>query len=140
MKTNNRRVRFYIAGKYSAPTVSGRVNNIKKAADLAKIIWQANYFCLCPHLNTAYFDNVLPYEDFIERYLESLEFCDVLVLMNNYKESPGALQELNRALQLGKMVIRETEIETFLNQLKEKDSGQSKQYYPPLTLSSPKEK
>lgn len=86
----------YIAGKYT-----GNIDeNIALARDAALKIWEAGHFAMCPHLNTAHFndDLELTSKDYVDRDLQMLARCDAILMLPGWQESHGANQELEFAI------------------------------------------
>ena len=97
----------YIAGKYRDDSLRGIQQNIEKASNVAYKYWEKGYAVICPHKNTQFFDGRLPDETWLLGDLEILKGCDIIVMMDNYKTSVGALGELERAKELGLEIIYE---------------------------------
>ena len=86
-----RKIIVYVAGKYSGD-ISG---NIHKARQTAIKLWELGYTVFCPHLNTVHFeiDCKCQYDDYILGDLEILERCDVILMLDNWESSRGAMSE-----------------------------------------------
>ena len=84
----------YIAGPYSADTPHGIYANIELARKYAEKYLKLGYAVICPHLNTAFMDGVISYEDFLAMDLEIIRRCDTVVAMPNWKSSKGAIGEI----------------------------------------------
>ena len=97
----------YIAGPYKAATARGIVENIQKAEAVAIKYWKAGYAVICPHKNSALFDGIIPDGEWIKRDLIILSRCDICVMMARWKDSEGAKQEHDYAIQHGISVIYE---------------------------------
>jgi len=97
----------YIAGPYKAATARGIVENIQKAEAVAIKYWKAGYAVICPHKNSALFDGIIPDGEWIKRDLIILSRCDVIVMMQGWKDSEGAKKEHDFALQNGIEIIYE---------------------------------
>lgn len=91
----------FISGPYRAATPSGIVANIRAAEAVAIEYWRKGYAVICPHKNTALFDGLAPDSVWLSGDLEMLSRCDVVVMMSNWKHSPGAINEEHLARQLG---------------------------------------
>jgi hypothetical protein len=92
---NKRNIIIYVSGKYS-----GEIdNNIQIARHFAIKIWEMGYTTLCPHLNTAHFeqDCKCGYDDYIQGDLVMLECCNGIFLLPYWEESSGAKLELAEA-------------------------------------------
>jgi hypothetical protein len=95
---------LYIAGPYSAPTKQQRDANIAAAREAALQAWDAGWAAICPHLNTARFDDYLdlPNERYIAGDLEIIHRLDpargdALYMLPGWQESNGAQLEFRRA-------------------------------------------
>lgn len=97
----------YIAGPYSATTVSGIVDNIRAAEAVAIKYWNMGYAVICPHKNTALFDGRADDSVWLEGYKEILSRCDVVVAMTTWENSQGTRQEIVYATELGIPIIYE---------------------------------
>jgi nucleoside 2-deoxyribosyltransferase len=90
---------IYISGKYSGDVET----NIRKAREAAIAVWEAGFTALCPHLNTAHFDNdcKCTYEDYINGDLALITNCNALLMLHDWEESKGAIIERTYALERG---------------------------------------
>lgn len=96
----------YIAGPYrSKEGVWGIVNNIRAAETIALKYWRLGYAVICPHKNTALFDNAAPDDIWLAGDIEILKRCDVVVAMTTWEASSGARAEIELAKQLGIEII-----------------------------------
>lgn len=89
---------IYIAGPYN-----GDIDmNIAKARRMAVKLWEHGFIALCPHLNTANFEQVCqaPEHIFLEGYLELLKRCDGIILLEGWLASKGSISEANLASEL----------------------------------------
>ena len=77
---NKRSKVVYIAGPYRADTIRETVENIRMAEKTAIEYWKLGYTVICPHMNTALFDGILPDEVWLEGALELLKRADILAL------------------------------------------------------------
>ena len=86
----------YVAGKYTAKNKFDRNQNINEARIVGLNLWKLGYATIIPHCNTAKFedyDPLISWEVYMSGYLEMVSRCDAVVLVNNYKNSRGALME-----------------------------------------------
>jgi len=97
----------YIAGKYRAKTIYQINKNIQLAEDVALKYWKKGYAVICPHKNTSFLDGSLPDDVWLNGDLEILRRCDVIVMMRDWQDSKGAVEELKLAKKLGLKVIYE---------------------------------
>lgn len=87
----------YIAGPYR-----GNVDqNIQMARDAALKIWDSGNFAMCPHLNTAHFEEDLELsgKDYVDRDLQMLSRCDAILMLPGWQESLGATREHDYAVE-----------------------------------------
>lgn len=91
----------YIAGPYRGKNVNEIHNNIEAARKLAVVYWKIGFAVLCPHLNSAYMDGVVPDEEFLAGGLELLKRCDAVALVENWDKSAGTVREVELAKELG---------------------------------------
>jgi nucleoside 2-deoxyribosyltransferase len=93
----------YVAGPYRAATRELIAENIAVARSVAVSSARMGWFPLCPHTNTAHFDDDLPGQDqfFLDGTLALMERCDAVVLINGWRYSAGTLGEVHRARELG---------------------------------------
>lgn len=102
---------IYIAGKYRSDTHYGKYLNIRHAEEVAIKLWREGWAVLCPHLNTALFDDV--YSDvegkvWLAGGLEMLTRCDAIYLLKGWEESEGTRAEYTLAEELGLELLHET--------------------------------
>jgi len=85
----------YLAGPYS-----GNVDdNISRARKISIELWEAGYYVVCPHLNTAHFeiDCRCTYENYMRGDIEILSKCDAVVMLPGWQNSAGASREKKHA-------------------------------------------
>ena len=87
----------YIAGPYRSKTISGVVQNIRNAEKIALKYWKLGYAVICPHKNTSLLDGYCDDKIWLEGDLEILKRCDIIVMMKNWQQSTGAINEYNFA-------------------------------------------
>lgn len=94
----------FVCGPYNT---GDRKENIRNAAQLSKELWENGYAVVCPHLNSAGFDDDIEGtpECFNWGYLEILSRCDILYAMEGWDESPGARAEVAFARHEGIPVV-----------------------------------
>ena len=107
---------IYVAGKYLGECDWDTYSNIHHARLAAHRLWEEGWAVVCPHANTAFFGGVgerdkgNPDGDWMKWLngdLEIISRCDAIYMLNNYKNSKGALIELERAKELGLEVLYE---------------------------------
>lgn len=98
---------IYISGAYTAPTREERVKNIQMARETATKVWEAGYTAICPHLNTANFEDdcQCTYQDYLDGDLEIIRRLDPkkdgLLMLSNWHHSNGSIIERDEATKLG---------------------------------------
>ena len=90
---------LYVAGKYKGKNEIEKLQNIGLARQTAIELWNSGYTVICPHLNTLDFEyyTSLTNEEFVERDLLIVERCDGIVMLENWRDSNGAIKELEHA-------------------------------------------
>lgn len=96
---------LFISGPYRAKTPYGIKQNIEAAEKVALKYWKKGNTVICPHKNTAFFDGELPDERWLKGDLEILSRCDGIVMMRNWKDSEGAMEEWQYAKSHGMNII-----------------------------------
>lgn len=98
---------IYIAGKYSDNDPLNVEENIDLAREYALALWEMGYTAICPHLNTANFedDSNCKYDDFLDGDLELIKRSDALFMLPNWTESFGACREREHAISLDKKIF-----------------------------------
>ena len=97
----------YIAGVYRGKCIDDIYENIQVARKYAKKYWNLNYAVICPHMNSAFMDGSCTDEVFLDGGIEILKRCDIIVMLPNWKNSPGAINEFNIAINNGLKIIYE---------------------------------
>ncbi len=89
----------YIAGAISAPTENERMDNIRRAVDVAAHIIGLGYAVFVPHTMSELIDALYPqpYEFWMDNCLRLLQGCDLLVLVPGYGQSEGTRKEIDFA-------------------------------------------
>lgn len=87
----------YVAGPYRAKTHYEVELNVRQAEAASIELWQMGYAVICPHKNTAHFDNLAPDEIWLEGDLEIIKrlqaHTDIMVMLPGWENSEGALKE-----------------------------------------------
>jgi hypothetical protein len=93
----------YVAGPFSAPTRSGVEANILAAAKVGVEVAKLGAMPLVPHANTALpeYEQAQLYEFWIEGTARLLLACDAVLLLDNWRESSGAVKEHALACEAG---------------------------------------
>ncbi len=87
----------YIAGPYTAPHWSQVEINIERAREAAAWLATHRVPFICPHLNSAHFDDIVPaveYDYWSRMYLEILKRCDAVLTLEGWQRSHGATLEI----------------------------------------------
>ena len=93
-------MKIYISGK-----ITGDVNYKEKFSDAEVRLRDLGYEVF----NPAIFPNIFTWKDFMDIDLKILSLCDAVYLLDDWKESHGALIEEAEAKKLGLPVIHEEE-------------------------------
>lgn len=92
----------YVAGPFRSPYgFHGIVQNIRRAEAVALELWLAGYTAVCPHLNTANFQDSLPDDVWLDGDLRILERCDAVFLVPGWESSSGTNAEIRHAKEIG---------------------------------------
>lgn len=86
----------YVAGPYSGKTKEDVQFHIDQATDVAGELWKKGYAVICPHANTAHFEDKFPtisYDQYLKGDFEIIARCDALLLLPNWQDSKGAREE-----------------------------------------------
>lgn len=91
----------YVSGPYTDHATESVERNINDARRVAIELWERGHVALCPHLNTAHFeqDCACTYGQYLEGDLALLARCDAIVMLPRWSESKGARRELDYALR-----------------------------------------
>ena len=89
--------------------MGGIKSNIDAASLVAIKYWAQGYAVICPHKNSGLFDGILPDNCWLEGGIALLSKCDLIVMMRNWGESPGAIAEHDFAIANGIDIIYEQE-------------------------------
>ncbi len=98
---------IYVSGKYTAGKTKKQTvsENIDKARKVSIKLWNKGFAVLTPHLNTAGFETeksiTATYDDFIAGDLAFIDGMDALFMLDNWKESKGAVIEHEYAFKKG---------------------------------------
>ena len=100
---------IYIAGRYRGDCEFIVHSNVAKAELAAVRLWREGWAVICPHKNSEHFGGIIPDEDFIKGDIEILKHCQAIYMLNNWKQSQGACQELEAAQKAGLEIIYQKE-------------------------------
>lgn len=95
----------YIAGPFRGKSHWDVAQNIRRAEALALEVWRLGAAAICPHLNTAHFQDAAPDKVWLEGDLEILRRCDAIILTDNWRSSSGAVAEVQLARTLNLPVL-----------------------------------
>lgn len=97
---NKREILVFVSGVYASWGPAQIDEAIAQAREAAIQIWEHGFTAICPHLNTAHFeqDCACEQDDYLKGDLEILKRCDVAFFLPNYSSSRGALREYKFAL------------------------------------------
>lgn len=90
----------YVAGPYRGSSIYEVEQNIQRARSLAVELWKRGYAVICPHMNSALLDGACDDKAFLEGGLELLRRSDVVVVLDNWRESKGTCTEIELANSL----------------------------------------
>jgi hypothetical protein len=97
----------YLAGPYRGAVRA----NVRRAEAYAARLWACGYAVLCPHLNTAFMDDVASPQTFLDGDLEMIRALArspadfILALLPGWRRSKGTLGERKLARSLGVEVV-----------------------------------
>jgi len=91
----------YVAGPFRGPNHWAIAENIRRAEALALEVWRLGASCICPHLNTAHFQGVLPDDVWLEGDLEQVKRCDAVLVVPGWENSKGTKGEIEFAAAHG---------------------------------------
>jgi len=108
---NGDRRLIFISGPYKAKTEKEKNSNIWHAMQAAIRLWQKNWFVICPHLNTAHFENFIDLDEsvWLEGGLEMLSRYDAVFFLKGFRSSLGSIKEYELAQKLGLAIYYEDE-------------------------------
>lgn len=95
----------YVAGPFRGPSHWAIAENIRNAERLALEVWRAGAACICPHLNTAHFQDAAPDHVWLDGDLELLARCDAVLMTPDWQRSTGARAEHDFAKDRGIAVL-----------------------------------
>lgn len=107
---------IYVAGKYLGDSAWETYINIHHARVAARKLWDDGWAVICPHSNTAFMDGADAHDRegpngdwarWLRGDLEIISRCDAIYMLDNYKDSKGALIELKKAMDLGLEILYE---------------------------------
>ena len=97
--------KVYISGK-----ITGNQHYKRDFKKAKKLFPKKDFSILMP----TYLDCILDYEDYMKIDFAMISVCDYILVLNNYKDSPGALREIDHAIKNGVRVVFENNIDLIL--------------------------
>ena len=97
-------LRVYIAGPYSADNVLDVFENMRKGIKLSTRVFEYGFAPFCPWLDYHYsLASNMPFtvDDYYQYSMAWLEVSDAVLLVDGWRESRGAMAEVDRAYKLG---------------------------------------
>ena len=87
----------YVAGPFRGASHWEIAENIRNAERLALRVWRLGAAAICPHANTAHFQDAAPDDVWLRGDLAILQRCDALVVTDYWYRSSGAMAEVRYA-------------------------------------------
>jgi len=109
---------LYIAAPYRANTTIKTQHNIYQANLMAQYYWLRGFAVICPHLNTANFDGLVPDHIFLRGTMTMLSKCSDIALHPNWLASAGCRDEYEYVNE-NKLTIHYTNIDEVIRLLHE---------------------
>lgn len=91
---------LYIIGPYRAEKIIDVKRNIRRAEKVMEWAWTRGWVPICPHLNSAFIDGLVPDSTILRGYREVLRRCDAVTLVGYWQGSAGSVDEVNLAKEL----------------------------------------
>lgn len=91
----------YVIGPYRARTPNLIYHNIHEARAVAEELWERGYAVICPHLNSAFMDGLVPDDAFLRADHVLLRRSDAFALVKGWQASEGSREEVRLALDWG---------------------------------------
>ena len=90
----------YVAGPYRSKKGEYFVGeNIRRAREVALKYWaKKDTVVICPHMNTKGMGGFIPNRQIMDGYLELVKRSDIIVMLKEWEDSPGACEEHECAL------------------------------------------
>jgi len=117
MYPDTKRRVVYLSGPYRAPSMKGVLANIIRANAYAQELTRLGYAVLCPHMNTAGWENTAPdisVEAIMDMDTALLEACEIVYMMPYSDFSAGAVYEALLAEESGKLFLKREDLEARL--------------------------
>jgi len=96
----------YIAGPFRGKSHFAVAENVRNAERAALQVWSLaiaypGLAAVCPHANTAHFQDSLPDQVWLNGDLSMLHVCDAVFLTPDWERSSGTREEFSRAKERG---------------------------------------
>ena len=100
-------MKVYVAGPYTPHDgrEETRLDNVRRASEVAQRLLKAGHTPFCPHTMTAGWEETCGYDDFLRLGLEWLATCDAILLLPGWEQSKGARREYEEAVTLGLLIV-----------------------------------
>lgn len=94
---------IYVSGPYTENATGTVDEHIENARGIAIRLWTLGHAVICPHLNTAHFEELcdLAWNTYLEGDLNMISRCDALVMTEDWEQSRGARIEHSYAKEIG---------------------------------------
>ena len=91
----------FVSAPYRASSILQVHDNIHRAEEIARLIWESGHAALCSHKNTAYLDGLVPDAHFLAGAIRMLKTCDAVYLGQGWEKSEGSRLEHEEAVRIG---------------------------------------
>ena len=88
----------YVAGPFRANNAWEIEQNVRRAETLALDVWRRGFACICPHTNTRFYQGAHVDKAWLAGDLDILAGCDAILMLEDWKNSTGATEEHDFAL------------------------------------------
>ena len=90
---------IYIAGKYTGKNYNEVQENIERAESAALKLLEKGWNVFIPHKNFSHFENKIDFKqtDWMKRCIIFLNKFDAIFMLDDWKDSEGAMEEYNHA-------------------------------------------
>jgi len=97
---------LYIAGPYRGPRIIDVKRNIRRADEAMETAWTAGWLPVCPHLNSAFIDGLVPDSEILPAYIDLMKRCDAVWFLPGWSDSEGCQAEYRVAIRCGLRIIK----------------------------------
>lgn len=88
----------YVAGPFRGKSHWDIAENVRNAERLALEVWRRGAVAICPHANTAHFQDAAPDHVWLDGDLELLRRSDAILMTPDWERSTGARAERDFAV------------------------------------------